>query len=149
MANNSKQAVAFSTTSPGFIYSLLVGGLTIVALAGVNFSQAPAELAGEITSSISSGGYYSLIGILAASVIFPVWNAYKKGSLSFRGIFKNTLTWIALGNIVFAGVALTGLTFPDGTVESIVGAVAAKDWTSLVSILVTVVFTTVARFIKK
>jgi hypothetical protein len=41
------------------------------------------------------------------------------------------------------------LTFPEGTVESIVGAVAAKDWTSLVSILVTVVFTTVARFIKK
>ena len=149
MANNSKQAVAFSTTSPGFIYSLLVGGLTIVALAGVNFSQAPAELAGEITNSISSGGYYSLIGILAASVIFPVWNAYKKSNLSFKGIFKNTLTWVALGNVVFSAIALTGLTFPDGTVEDIVGAAAAKDWNSLISILITVVLSTVARFIKK
>lgn len=142
------QKKLFDAGSPGFIYTLIVSVLAIFAWAGVEFPDKPAELAGEITTLLSSGGFYAIIGVLVASVAFPIWNAAQKKKLTFDGIFSSTLTWIALGNILFAGLALTGFLLPDGTVEQIVYAIEAKDWGSIISMLVTTIIPAVVRFIK-
>lgn len=149
MATTLKQKKIFDAGSPGFLYTLIVGALTIFAAAGVQFPDNPGDIAGEVTTLLSTGGFFAIIGVIVASVAFPIWNAAQKGNLSFGGIFRNTLTWVSIGNILFAAIALTGFVLPDGTVEAIVGAIAAKDWTSLISLFVTTILPAIVRFVKE
>jgi H+/Cl- antiporter ClcA len=153
MANQKQRTGAqkqlFSVSSPGFLYSAIVAALSLLTLAGVSFGDTPQELANEATNAVGSGGFFALLGVLGASIGFPIWNAYQKKNLSFKGIWRNSLTWVALGVLFFDVLALLGLHFPDGTVQAIVSAVDSKDWVSLISMFVTVIIPTVIRFIKE
>ena len=154
MSNDKKNKIngatqpVFNSASPGFLYTVIVTALTLLALAGVQFPDNPADTATDLVNLLSTSGFWALIGVAASSIFFPVYNAWKKGDLSFRGIFTNVLTYVALAVLAFDAMALFGLNFPAGTAENIVYAVFAKDWSSLISILVTVVLPTVVRFIK-
>ena len=139
----------FDVKSPGFIYTIIVSILVLIAGAGVHFPTATDVLAGQIMTSLSSGGIYALIGVVISGVVFPVWNAIRaKTPFSWKNYWSSTFTWIALINIVLALLALTGLVLPEGTAEQIVGAIQMKDWTSLFSLLVTTILPTVVRWIK-
>ena len=140
----------FNAASPGFLYSLITASLTIFAVAGVSFPKDPADLSGEIVTSLSSGGVYAIIGVLIASVIFPIYNFFKGGGkFSLGAIFSSTLTWVAIGTAGLAAVALTGIMVPDGTVQAIIGAVQTKDWMGLISILVINIGNPLIRWIKE
>lgn len=147
MANSNQKF--FEVSSPGFLYSVIVSSLTIFAGAGVAFPKVPIDLGAEIVNSFNTGGVYALIGVIVASVVFPIYNAISAGTFSLKGIFSRNLTWIALGNIAVSGLALTGFVLPDGTPEQIVGAVSAKDWMSVVSIVALTVGNTLLRLIKQ
>lgn len=147
MANSNQKF--FEVSSPGFLYSVIVSALTIFAASGVTFPKVPSELGTELVNSYSTGGVYALIGVIVASVVFPIYNAISAGTFSLKGIFSRNLTWIALGNIAVSGLALTGFVLPDGTPEQIVGAVSAKDWMSVVSIVALTVGNTLLRLIKQ
>ena len=147
MANSNQKF--FVVSSPGFLYSVIVSALAIFAGAGVAFPKVPIDLGAEIVNSFNTGGVYALIGVIVASVVFPIYNAISAGTFSLKGIFSRNLTWIALGNIAVSGLALTGFVLPDGTPEQIVGAVSAKDWMSVVSIVALTVGNTLLRLIKQ
>lgn len=148
MANKPSKQV-FNAKSPGFLYASIVTVLTVFAVSGVHFPSPADVLAGDITTTLSTGGIYAIIGVIISSVAFPIYNAVKSGlKFSLQTIFASTLTWIALGNVVLSLLALTGLVLPDGTVEQIIGAVQAKDWISLGSLLVTSIIPTIVRWIK-
>ena len=135
-------------SSPGFIYTIVVAFLTIFAASGVQFPDKTADLANEVTTLLSSSGFYSIIGVIVASVAFPIWNAIQKKTLSFKGVFSSTLTWVAIGNAVFAAIALTGFTLPDGTIEQLVVAISVKDWGAIISMLFTTIVPAIVRLIK-
>lgn len=147
MRTGAKKQV-FNASSPGFIYTLVVAFLTIFAAAGVQFPDKAGELANDIATTLSASGFYAIIGVIVASVAFPIWNAIQKKTLSFAGVFNSTLTWIALGNALFAAIALTGFTLPDGTIEQLVMAISVKDWGAIISMLVTTIIPAIVRFIK-
>lgn len=146
MANTAK---FFNPGSTGFVYAVITTALSIFAASGVTFPKVPSELGTELVNSYSTGGVYALIGVIVASVVFPIYNAISAGTFSLKGIFSRNLTWIALGNIAVSGLALTGFVLPDGTPEQIVGAVSAKDWMSVVSIVALTVGNTLLRLIKQ
>lgn len=154
MSNDKKNKIngatqpVFDFASPGFLYSAIVTTLTLLALAGVQFPDNPADTATDLVNLLSTSGFWALIGVAASSILFPIYNAYKKGNLTFKGVFSNVLTYVALGVLFFDGLALLGLNFPAGTAEQLVYAVFAKDWTALISLLFTVILPTVVRFIK-
>jgi hypothetical protein len=145
---NTKQKKIFDAGSPGFLYTVIVSVLTIFAASGVSFPDSPEQIAGQFTTLLSTGGFYAVLGVVATSVAFPLWNAYKKKQFNFQGIFSSTLTWVAIANIAFAGLALTGFTLPEGAVDALVAAVLAKDWGAIISMLFTTILPTVVRFIK-
>lgn len=147
MANSTQKF--FDTGSSGFVYSLITTALTIFAASGVTFPKGAAELGADLTTSLSTGGVYALIGVMVASVIFPIYNAIAAKTFSFAGVFSRNLTWTAIGNLVAAAIALTGFVLPDGTAAEIVGAVSVKDWGGLISILGLTVVNTLLRFIKE
>lgn len=146
MANTAK---FFNPGSTGFVYAVITTALSIFAASGVTFPKVPSELGTELVNSYSTGGVYALIGVIVASVVFPIYNAISAGTFSLKGIFSRNLTWIAMGNIAVSGLALTGFVLPDGTPEQIVGAVSAKDWMSVVSIVALTVGNTLLRLIKQ
>ena len=154
MSNDKKNKIngatqpVFNASSPGFLYTVIVTALTLLALAGVQFPDNPADTATDLVNLLSTSGFWALIGVAASSIFFPIYNAWKKGNLTFGGIFSNVLTWVALAVLAFDAMALFGLNFPAGAAEQLVYAVFAKDWSSLISILVIVVLPTVVRFVK-
>jgi len=149
MASPSKDKF-FSVTSPGFLYSAIVAVLTIIAAGGVQLPADPATVGSDFVTSLSTGGIFSLVGVIVSSLVFPIYNFVKSGlKFSFGAIFSLNTTWIALGNAAAAGIALTGFVLPQGTVEQIVGAVGTKDWMGLISILALTVGNTLIRFIKE
>lgn len=141
----------FDASSYPFLYSLIIAFLTMFAATGVKFPGSATDLAGQITTGLSSGGFYAIVGVIITSLIFPLFNFFVtlKGKFSFSTVFSKTSTWIAWGNAALAGVALTGFTLPDGTVEQIIGAVQAKDWMALISIFALTVGNTILRYLKK
>lgn len=138
----------FDVSSPAFLYSAIVAVLTILAASGVTFPASPEEISGELTNLLSTSGFWALIGVAVSSVFFPIYNAWKKGALNFKGVFSSTLTWVAIAVLFFDALALFGLTFPPGTAEQLVYFIAAKDWGSLISMFASVIVPTVVRFIK-
>lgn len=138
----------FDAGSPGFLYTIIASVLTIGAISGIQWGQSPEMLADNLVTTLSTGGVFALAGLIVSSVVFPAWNAYKKGLKTIKEVFSSTLTWIALGNILLAGLALTGFTLPEGTVDQIVAAAFSKDWNALISILFTTIIPTIVRFIK-
>jgi len=153
MSNTKKVKMSgktFNAASPGFLYSLITAGLTIFAVSGVSFPKDPAALSGEIVTSLSSGGVYAIIGVLIASVIFPIYNFFKGGGkFSVGDVFSSTLTWVAIGTAALSAVALTGIMVPDGTVQAVIGAVQTKDWMGLISILVINIGNPLIRWLKE
>lgn len=147
MANSTQKF--FNTGSPGFLYSVITTALSIFAASGVQFPKVPGELGTDLVTSFSTGGVYALIGVMVASVIFPIYNAISAKTFSFAGVFSRNLTWVAIGNLIAATIALTGFVLPDGTAAQIVGAVSIKDWGGLISILGLTVVNTLLRFIKE
>lgn len=140
----------FSASSPGFLYAAVVAVLTIFAAAGVELPKDPASLGTDLVTSLSTGGIFSLAGVIVSSLVFPIYNFVQSGKkFSLRAIFSLNTTWIALGVAVSAAIALTGFVLPDGTVEQIVNAIATKDWMSLISILALTVGNTLIRWFKE
>ena len=140
----------FDPKSPGFLYSIIVAALTLFSAAGVSFQQSAEGLASNIVTSLSQGGVYAIFGVVAASIIVPIYNHFRDGGkFNLRDIFSRNVTWVALGNLLLSAVALTGFVLPDGTVQEIFSAVSTKDWMSLVSILALTVGNTLIRFLKQ
>ena len=140
----------FSASSPGFLYAAVVAVLTIFAAAGVELPKDPASLGTDLVTSLSTGGIFSLVGVIVSSLVFPIYNFVQSGKkFSLPAIFSLNTTWIALGVAVLAAIALTGFVLPDGTVEQIVNAIATKDWMSLISILALTVGNTLIRWFKE
>lgn len=138
----------FSAKSPGFLYTVIVLALTALAAAGVTFPGSPDEITGNIVTGLSQSGIWAVSGIILTSVLFPFYNAYKKG-LAWYNILGSTATYIALGNAVFGGLLLVGIMIPDGTAEAIVGAVQQKDWGNLFNLFLVNILTPLIRWIKE
>lgn len=139
----------FDSGSPGFLYSAIVAFLTLFAVSGVSFPKEVNVLGLEITTALSAGGIYAIIGVVLTSVAFPVYNYVKGGgTFTWLGIFGKTSTWIALGNAVVAALATGGFMLPEGTVDQIIGAVKAQNWMGLISVLALTVGNTLIRWLK-
>ena len=146
MSNTKK---LFDTSSLGFRYSVIVAILTAFASMGVVFSKGPADLAGSIETSLGAGGLYAVIGVLISSVLFPIVNFFTAGGKFSWAVFKKGSVVISLLTIIPSALMLTGFALPDGTVEQIYGAVQARDWMGLVSILALTVGNTLIRYLRE
>lgn len=143
MQSNKK----FSASSPGFLYTVIVLILTALAAAGVQFPSTPEQITGDIITGLSSSGVWAISGMIITSILFPFYNAYKKG-LKWYDILGSTATWIAFGNAVFGLLLLAGIMIPDGTAEAVVGAIQQKDWGNLFNLFLVNILTPVIRWIK-
>lgn len=137
----------FNAASPGFLYTVIVLALTALAAAGVTFPSSPEDITGDIITGLSQSGIWAISGIILTSVLFPFYNAYKKG-LKWYQILGSTATYIAFGNAVFGALLLFGIAIPDGTAEAVVGAIAQKDWGQLFNLVLINVLTPLIRWIK-
>ena len=146
MSNTKK----FDTASPGFLYSAIVAFLTLFAVSGVSFPKEVSVLGLEITTALSTGGIYAIIGVVLTSIGFPIYNYIKGGgSFTWLGVFGKTSTWIALGNAIVAALATGGFMLPEGTIDQIIGAVKAQNWMGLISVLALTVGNTFIRWLKE
>lgn len=149
MGNSTTQPF-FKTTSPGFLNAAITTLLTLVAAGGIQFNQDPATISDTLVNTFSTGGIYALFGVILSNIILPVYNFIQSGlKFSLRAIFSLNTSWIALGNLAAAGLALTGFILPDGTAEQLVLAISVKDWMALVSSLALTVGNTLIRFLKQ
>ena len=142
-----KQTNKFNAGSPGFLYSVVVFILTALATIGVSFPQSPEIMGQDLITTLSTGGIVSVIGIIVASLVFPIWNAAKKG-FTWKNLWSSSLTWVGIVGILFSALALTGFSLPDGTAEQLVTAVMSKDWTALSGLFGTVIVPTFIRWLK-
>lgn len=139
----------FDTKSPGFLNAAITTLLTLVAAGGIQFNQDPATISDTLINTFSTGGIYALFGVILSNIILPVYNFIQSGlKFSLRAIFSLNTSWIALGNLLAAALALTGFILPDGTAEQMVFAISIKDWMSLGSIFLLTVGNTILRLIK-
>jgi hypothetical protein len=147
------QKKVFDPKSPGFIYSIISFILVLLAAAGVSFGQDTPTLAGEITTTLSTGGVWALGALLFSSFIVPVWNAFKSGATTLKGLWNalrsSWLTWIALANAFFSALAIYGFVLPEGTIEAGFEAVRTKDWMALFALLGQTVIPTIVRYFKQ
>jgi len=149
LKNAKMGKVNFSTSSPGFIYSVTVAILTILAIGGINFNTPIDVLAGDISTTLSTGGIWAVGGIILSSLVFPIWNFVKSGKkFSFANVFGSTLVWVAMANLAISALVLLGIGVPDGTFEAVGTYIATKDWFGLLGYLASTILPTVIRWIK-
>ena len=148
MDTNSTK-VNFTASNPNFIARLLIFALSILALIGVQFPTGAEELTEQITTTISTSGFYSVIGLLAISVIMPIYNLIKmKPKITLSSIIGNPNFWIYAGTFFFGILVLVGINIPEGTAEALVGAIYAKDWAGLFTIALANIIDPLIRFFK-
>lgn len=143
----------FDAKNPNFAARLIIFALSVLAMIGVKFPEAPGVIADNITNSLSGGGYFALITVLGISVVMPIVNFIRsKPALNFKTIVLTLIGspnfWIYLGNFIFGLVILLGIDIPTGTADEIVGAVYGKDWTGLLLIAVTNIFDPLIRYFR-
>lgn len=125
----------FSAANPNFWARLLIFGFSVLALIGIKFPDTPASMADQITTSLSTSGFIAVLGVLAISIVMPLYNFIKtKPKINLLALIGSSNFWIYLASFVFGIAVLYGINIPDGTAEQIVGAIYAKDWSALFTI---------------
>lgn len=141
------QSKNFNGSNPNFWARLLIFAFSVLALIGIKFPDTPTNLAVDITTSLSTSGFIAVVGILAVSVIMPIYNFVRtKPKLTFASVFGSPNFWIYLFTFVFGIAVLFGINIPDGTSEQFVAAIYAKDWTGLFTIAVTNIVDPIIRW---
>lgn len=132
------QKVNFSASNPNFWARLLIFVFSVLALIGIKFPDNPTAIATDITTSLSTSGFVAVLGVLAISVIMPIYNFIKtKPKLTAAAIFGSPNFWIYLLSFVFGVAVIVGINVPDGTSEQVIAAIYAKDWTALFTVAMT------------
>lgn len=140
----------FDAKSPGFIQSILVALFTITGLAGIEYPQPPADIADDIVTTFTSTGIYGILGILAVSIVAPIYNFIrKKQPLTWTNVWSSTVTWVALGGVLVSALMFVNLQIPADAPANIVSSVQAKNWSLLGSYLVLNIVIPVVRWIRE
>jgi uncharacterized membrane protein len=128
---------------------LLIFAFSVLALIGIKFPDTPENMAYEITNMLSSAGIVAVIGILAVSVIMPIYNfARTKPNVRLSDVFGSPNFWIYVLSFLFGIAVLFGINIPEVTSEKLVTAIYAKDWTGLIVIAVTNILDPVIRWFR-
>lgn len=138
----------FSSTNPNFIAMMLIALLGLATSAGIQFPKAPDELAGDIVNTFTTGGYFSLIGILGISIVMPIWNYVRgKSYPTVREFFSkvNTITYIVIA--VLALVGLFGIPVLYTNAGDIAIAIYSKDWAAAIGVIFTSVLQPLFRWL--
>lgn len=148
MANTTTKAV-FDPGSPGFIAAIITTVLTVTGIAGIEYPQAPADIADQLVSTFQESGVYAVLGILVVNLIAPVWNFVRsKQKLNWKAVLGSTTTWVSLGGVVVSGLLLLNLQIPADSPATIAAAVTTRNWYALGGLLVINVLVPVIRWIK-
>lgn len=126
----------FSWSSSNLWVNLVTFVLAGFALAGVELPENPNSLSTEIVTLVKGGGYIAVIGIIILNVANPLYHAVIKSAFNLKAMLGSPNFWVNLGSLAASAVAAFGLAFPDGTIEQIVGAIYAKDYSALIFLLI-------------
>lgn len=136
----------FDSSSPHFWAMLFQAGLAVFAMFNIQFPQPIGELSETLATTLTTGGIYSIVGILFVSVLGPIYTAITKKSIKL--IWASTSTWIYLGTAVASLFTLFGIAIPSDSVSDLVAAVWAKDWFTVGGMATTLFLVPIIRFIK-
>ena len=137
----------FTASNLNFVARLAIFNLSVLAMIGVNFPDSPEAIAGQISTSLSSGGVTAVILIVAVSVIMPIYNLIRtKPKITLASVIGNPNFAIYAGTFAFGMLILLGINIPEGTAEELVGAIYAKDWSALISIASANVLDPIVRY---
>lgn len=140
---------SFSASNLNFWARLLIFAFSILSLIGIKFPDNPTDMAVDITTSLTTTGFIGVVGILAISVIMPIYNFVRsKPKINFLALLGSPNFWIYFGTFVFGIAVLFGINIPDGTAEQVVAAIYAKDWTALFSIAVANIVDPIVRWFR-
>ena len=139
----------FDAGNLNFWARLAIFVLGLLATLGIQFPQDPVSLGTEIVTTLTTGGWDSVLGLMAISVIMPIYNFIRsKPKLSLAAFLGSPNTWLYLATFL-VGIMLTfGIKIPEGTGEAIVGAIYAKDWSGLISIMAINIFDPIIRWLR-
>lgn len=139
----------FDAGSPGFIASIITAILTITGLAGIEYPQLPADIADQLVSTFNESGVYAVVGILIVNIVAPIWNFIrKKEKLNWKNVFGSVTTWLSLAGVAISGFLLFNLQIPTDAPGQIAGAITARNWSLLGSLLVVTLIIPVIRWIR-
>lgn len=126
----------FDATNLNFWARLVIFVLGLLATLGVKFPADPVSLGTDIVTTLTTGGWYAVLGLMAISVIMPIYNFIRsKPKLSLAAFLGSPNTWLYLATFLVGVTIVLGIKVPEGTGEAIVGAIYAKDWSGLISIM--------------
>jgi len=137
----------FSATNPNFIARLMIFGLSILTIIGVQFPESPEMITDKITTTISTSGFVAVAGILLISVLMPIYNLVKtKPKITLSTIIGNPNFWIYAASFALGLLVMIGINIPDGTAAQLVGAIYAKDWGALVTLAFANIIDPIVRY---
>jgi len=139
----------FSASNLNFWARLVIFILGLLATIGIRFPQDPVSLGTDIVSTLSTGGWYSVLGLMAVSVIMPIYNFIRsKPKISLMAFLGSPNTWLYLATFLVGVMITLGINVPEGTGEAIVGAIYGKDYIGLVTIMATNILDPLIRWFR-
>ncbi len=130
----------FDFSSPYFWTAFISFLLSIAAAFGIEFPESPDAVAGQLVTTVNNSGLFAVWGVVAVSIIGPIWafiQKQKSGNgkkITFHDVISSTSTWIAFLSLIFAILVIVGVNIPQGTAQSAVAAIFAKDWGAVLAI---------------
>jgi hypothetical protein len=139
----------FKSSNLNFVARLIIFALSVLALIGVKFPDDPTTVGTDIATTLSTGGFIAVVGILAVSVIMPIYNfARTKPKVNIWSVLGSPNFWIYAATFVFGILTLNGINIPEGTSEQLIAAIYAKDWTNLATIAIANILDPLIRYFR-
>lgn len=141
----------FDSKSPFFIGSILTVLFTVLAALGLEFPKDPATMSTEITNLFQGGSIYAVFLAMLTLIITPVWSFVKsKKKLTWSNVFSSTSTIISIVSLIFLAAVYFGIKIPtpDETAVTVVTAIYARDWGTLITVAITAILNPLIRWIK-
>lgn len=137
----------FDKNNLNFWARLVIFFLGLLTVIGVKLPESPEALGEQITTTISTSGFYAVLGIIAVSLLMPIYNLIRtKPKITAASVFGSPNFWIYLGSFVAGILILVGINIPEGTASEVVSAIYAKDWTLLTTLILTNILDPVIRW---
>jgi hypothetical protein len=132
---------SFSIKNYNFWLSLLIAFFGILTAVGVELPTEPQLLAGEILTTVSSTGWFGLIGTMGASLfglILQIYNKYRAGGWNIPQLLGSPNTVIYLAGVIGSLFVINGINVPVTSLPQLAERLYAADYFGALTALITI-----------
>lgn len=122
---------SFSIKSPNFWLSILIAFFGVLTATGIELPADPQTFAGNLLQSVTTQGWFGLIGTFGASLfglVYQIYNKVRDGGWNIPALLGSPNTVLYLVGLLGSIFTINGISISSESLQTLVSAIYNADY---------------------